>query len=230
MVVFRVLAAAFLIAGMGLASCASRRFDARRAFLDRARPATAEVTEVVQVRVRARRGTSTAYRYRLRWVAAGGRVLEAATQETDSVPEQRKGDRLPVVYDPDDPERVAIDSFPHLWFGVGLPAILGAGFLVEGALLLWIAAAPAPRLRTEATVPELWRAFKEGRLRRDSEFKGLLLALSFVSVALAVVATLGLLFAGPGLKTLLALLLLYAVFVSWRGIRRGRRLRGSGAR
>ena len=70
---------------------------------------------------------------------------------------------------------------------------------------------------------ELWRAFKEGRLRRDSEFQPLLLALSFVLVGFAVVAALVVLFAGTGLKILLAALFFYAVFLAWRGSRKARR-------
>lgn len=221
MIVFRVLAAAFLLAGAGLASCASRRYDERSAFLDRARPATAEVVEVIRQAGSGRRASSWSA-YRLRFTTAAGRVVDAEADDTDGFTEHRKGETVPVVYDPDDPARVGIDTFSHRWSRVGLPAVLGTGFLVEGLLLFWISAVRVRDPRTELTGPEIWRAFKEGRLRRDSEFQPVLLGLSFVGVASAVATTLVVLFAGTGLKILLAALFLYAVFLAWRGIRKGR--------
>ena len=206
-----------------LASCASRSYDERRAFLDRAQPARAEVVEAVRHQGSGRRSGSY-FSYRLRFRALG-RSVEASADDTDGFSEHSQGESVGVLYDPDDPTRVAIDSFSHRWFRVGLPAVLGGGCLLEGMLLLWIVSAPnAPTNRTAATLPELWQAFRQGHVRRGSEFRGLLLAFSIVGVALATASLLVLLFAGSTLKILLSFCLAWSVFLAWRGNRKGRRL------
>jgi hypothetical protein len=102
--------------------------------------------------------------------------------------------------------------------------VLGGGCLLQGVLLLWIVSAPGtPATRRAATLPELWLAFRQSRLRRGSEFRGLLLALSTVGVALATLSLLALLFAGRSLKVLLSLCLAAALFLAWRGRRRASR-------
>jgi hypothetical protein len=217
--VLRVIAVAFLVTGAGFTSCASRIYDERRAFFERARPAAALVLEVTRHTGTGRRAGSWSA-YQLEFKTAGGDVVRAKADDTDSLAEYQQGQAVPVVYAPGDPTRVAIDTFNHRWSRVGLPGTLGAGFLLQGLLPLWLTAARPRSRATSAAGRDLWRAFREGRLRRDAEYQPLLIALSFLGVAFTVVAVLVALFSGTNVKILFAMLFLCCVFMAWRGSRK----------
>ncbi len=72
---------------------------------------------------------------------AAGAKRQGTTEAGSGRTSHKVGDRLPILYDPERPSVIRMDSFGGLWGGPLLIGILGAAFLIVG-LLLWSGAIP----------------------------------------------------------------------------------------
>ena len=154
-------------------------------------------------------------------------ATESFVSRGHNSPDYAVGEVVPVLYTADIPRRAAIDEFALLWSTFGLLTILGGCLLGTGACNLWITAAPArAKIRTAVSVRELKEAFRAGRLTRDSEYQGLLVAFSFVGFAVLGLSVAVVVFASATMKMIITALLLYTLVQIVRGRqsrRRGRR-------
>lgn len=88
-------------------------------FLSGAEPAEALVVEVLKEQDR---DLETKYRARLEFVTLDGQTVDFESKSSKFVPKPI-GERMNVLYDPDDPDRVVIDTFEEKWY----TAMLSAG-------------------------------------------------------------------------------------------------------
>jgi hypothetical protein len=209
MKVIRIISFVFVAAGILLLVFGYREYKLKKAFTDQAQSTTGKVAEVIK---RVRRGTkghtSTAYHYRVSY-QANGQQKEFVSDKSHSSPEYQIGDAVPVLYIPN-PERAEINTVSLLWFNFGLLTVLGFCLAGCGATNLWITELPPQQgLTTSANLRDLKEAYRSGKLTRNSEYQGLLVAFSFVGFALLALAVMIFVFAGTFIKILVAILGIY---------------------
>ncbi|MCA1636506.1 MAG: DUF3592 domain-containing protein [Acidobacteria bacterium] len=224
MLVIRVISSIFILVGIVLLAFGASALRYRKDFIARASPARGTITEVIRRRpstmIGSRSSLAIQYYYKVRYETHRGESTEFVNSDWQGSPEYAVGQEVPVLYHPGDPGKAAINSFSLLWFNSGFLGVLGACLLGAGACNLWITASPARGFRNEVSLQELKEAFRGGRLTRDSEYQGLLVALSFVGFALLGVTIMTLLFASATVKFILATLVLYTLIQAARGRRR----------
>ena len=71
------------------------------------------------------------------FTTAEGRTVEFVSSSGSSSPSHSEGDRVEVLYDPDDPNDARLSGFLDLWFGSLVVGVLGAAFTVFSAVVLW---------------------------------------------------------------------------------------------
>ena len=224
MIVIRVISSIFILVGIVFLIFSVSAFRYRKDFIDRASPARGTITEVIPKRpstmIGSRSSFAIQYYYKVRYETRRGESIEFVNSDWHGSPEYRVGQEVPVLYHPEDPGKAAVNSFSLLWFNFGLLSVLGVCFLGAGSCNLWITALPAKGFRKEVSLRELKEAFRSGKLTRDSEYQGLLVAFSFVGFALLCVTIMILLFASATVKFILVILLLYTLIQAARGRRR----------
>lgn len=231
MIVIRIISAVLILAGFVFLTFSVSAFRYRKEFLSGASPARGVVAEVIRRRnTSVLRGSTftSSYYYRVRYETGRGEGVEFVNPDWHNSPEYEVGEEVPVLYHAGDPAKAAINSFALLWYNFGMLSVLGACLLGAGACNLWITARPAAGLRTEVSLRELREAFRSGELTRDSEYQGLLVALTFVGFAFSGATILVMLFASATLKFILAALTLYTLVQIVRGRRGGGRKRRPG--
>lgn len=209
--VIRVLSIIFVLVGAILLWLDFSAYRGKREFIKTAVPAEGEVVETIRRQVSTRKGSSTKYYYRVRYMVGQGQSIEAVLEQGTSSPEYQVGERVPILYEPNHPRLAAINVFHMLWFNVALLGAFGGYFLAVGLCNLWITAKKAPRIRTAVSLRELRDALRGGKLTRGSEYQGLLIAFTFVGFALLDVAIMIMFFSSTTTKVILGALLLYAV-------------------
>jgi hypothetical protein len=91
-----------------------------------------------------------------------------------------------------------------------LLTVLGFCFAACGATNLWITELPSQQgLTSSANLRDLKEAYRSGRLTRNSEYQGLLVAFSFIGFGLLGAAVMIFVFAGTFIKILVAILAIY---------------------
>ena len=229
MIVIRIISSIFILVGVVFLIFSLSALRYRKDFIGRARPTRGTITEVIRRRPSAMIGSrgsfAIRYHYKVKFETDRGESVEFVNADWQGSPEYKVGQEVSVLYHPDDPGKAAINSFPLLWFNFGLLSVLGVCLLGAGACNLWITASPARGFRNEVSLRELKEAFRGGRLTRDSEYQGLLVASSFVGFALLGVTIMTLIFASATVKFILATLVLYTLIQAARG-RRGRGNKG----
>ncbi len=187
MKIVRAICAILAIAGLAIVTLALQDYRARSRFAAEAAQANGEITEVTRhLSSGMRKGNTTYYRFRVRFSSANGEPVEAHAMETSSSPRFAVGEKVPLLYARANPREVNIDDFAMLWADVVVLLIVAAVLLVAGGTAYWIAGGHGGRRagRTQASLTEMARAWREGRLTRDSEFQPLLVAFAFVVPAL----------------------------------------------
>jgi hypothetical protein len=207
--VIKVLSIIFILAGTLLLIFAFSAYRSKSAFITTASPADGVVVETIRRSVSSRTGPHTKYYYKIRYETAAAGSVEAIPDEGHNSPDYKVGDRVQILYDPANRKHIAINTFSMLWFNVALLGVLGGYLLAVGLCNLWITARPVPHIRTEVKLRELGAALRDGKLKRDSEYQGLLVAFSFVGFAFLAVAVLAMFFSTTT-KIILGSLLLYA--------------------
>jgi hypothetical protein len=141
--------------------------------------------------------------------ANDGKQKEFVSDKSHSTAEYQTGDAVPVLYRAD-PKRAEINTISLLWFNFGLLTVLGFCFAACGATNLWITELPPQQgLTSSANLRDLKEAYRSGRLTRNSEYQGLLVAFSFIGFGLLGTAVMIFVFAGTFIKILVAILAIY---------------------
>lgn len=124
----------FLLIGAGLLVGALAWQQKISRFVAQAHVADGEVVELV---LRRDSDGDTLYAPRVRFVTARERTVEFTTDSASSPPSFHEGERVRVLYDPEQPGEAKIDSWFQLWGGVAILCFIGGIFtLVGGGVLL----------------------------------------------------------------------------------------------
>ena len=207
MVVVRIIAASLALCGSMVLGFAVVEWRGQSRFLAEAIETTGEVTDVRQFITSGRKFSSTAYAFHVKFESRRG-PIERAALDTSSSPRLAVGDKVRVWYSDVNPEWFRIDNFALLWGGVVFLFALGGSFFASGVAAFWIAGGRSPRgVKMEARLPEIARAWREGRLTRNSPYQALLIAFAFVAFPLLGAAIAFLLLAPLVLQVIVGLLL-----------------------
>ena len=224
LIVIKVLSLVFVLAGLALLGFGVPEYARTRDFIETARPAQGTVTEVIPRTTRSRKGTaSTSYYYRVTYATDYGATIEFVNDEETASPEFRAGETVPVLFNPGEPGKAAIDSFALLWFDCALLIVLGGFFLGTGLCNLWVTAVPARGIRNEATLRELKEALLSGKLTRQSPYQGLMVAFTFAGFAFLGVAIMVVFFSSITAKIVIGALVAYGMIQAAIGIRQHRK-------
>lgn len=209
MKVIRIISFVFVAAGILLLILGYREYKIKKAFTHQAQATTGKVTDVIKrIRHGSKGKTSTEYHYRVSYQAADSQK-EFISDKSHSTPEYQIGDSVPVLY-LSNPERAEINTISLLWFNFGLLTVLGFCFAACGATNVWITELPPQQgLTTTASLRDLKEAYRSGRLTRNSEYQGLLVAFSFVGFALLALMVMIFVFTGTFIKILVGILAIY---------------------
>jgi hypothetical protein len=180
----RIVAASLALCGLMVLTFAFLEWRERTRFLAEALEATGEVVAVRQFATSGRKFSSTAYAFDVKYDSRRGSVQRASV-DTSSSPRLAVGEKVRVWYSDVNPEIFRIDHFALMWGGLVILLALGGSFLGAGLTAFWIAGGRSPRgVKMEARLPEMARAWREGRLTRDSPYQALLVAFAFVGFPL----------------------------------------------
>lgn len=78
----------------------------------------------------------------VRFTTAEGQEIEFVSSSGSSPPSESPGDRVDVLYDPDDPSDAKLSGFFHLWLFPGLFFLFGAAFFAIAWFLRWLLRRP----------------------------------------------------------------------------------------
>ncbi|HEY7160295.1 MAG TPA: DUF3592 domain-containing protein, partial [Acidobacteriota bacterium] len=210
MKVIRIISFVFVSVGILLLVLGYREYKFKKAFINQAQATTGKVTEVIKHTRRGSKGhTSTEYHYRVVY-QADSTQKEFVSDKSHSTAEYQIGDVVPVLYHSD---RAEINTISLLWFNFGLLTVLGFCLAGCGAMNLWITELPPQQgIATSANLRDLKEAYRNGRLTRNSEYQGLLVAFSFFGFAVLGFVIMIFVFAGTFIKILVAILAIYMFF------------------
>jgi hypothetical protein len=224
LIVIKVISVIFVLAGLALLGFGVPEYARTRDFIEKASPAQGTITEVIPRTTRSRKGTaSTSYYYRVTYATGYGAAIEFVNGEETASPEFRPGETVPVLFDPGEPSKAAIDSFALLWFDCALLNVLGGFFLATGLCNLWITAVPARGIRNEATLRELKEALLSGKLTRQSRYQGLMVAFTFAGFAFLGAAIMVVFFSSTTARAVIGALAAYGMVQATMGIRQHRK-------
>jgi hypothetical protein len=115
--------------GISLLFAAALVYEQTARFVGRSRTATGTVMELSQERSSSREGTSrTVYYPVVQFNTEGGAVIEFRSNFGSNPPSHRKGESVPVRYDPAEPQEARIDTPASIWFATWILGGLGAVF------------------------------------------------------------------------------------------------------
>ncbi len=222
MKIVRVICVILVVAGLAAFAFALQSYRMQARAIDDARSAIGEVTALTRHSGPDLRGrTATWYAFRVRFVAATGQLVEGDARRTASAPRFAVGQSVPVLYSGAHPSDFDIADFAMLWADVIVLFTIAGAMLATGCTAYWLAGGPKhPAGRTQAKLTEVVRAWREGRLRRNSEFQPLLVALAFVGFPLLGGVVIFVLFAPAVVQGIVLVILAVTAF---QAIRRGRR-------
>lgn len=214
MKILRIISAVLMLVGLGALAAALSSYRTQAQFIDDASTATGEVTKVVTLTSHSRKGSSTYYAFEVRFMTPRGDTVQGRAMQTSSSPDFAEGERVPVLFSRDKPSVFTIETFGMLWVSTVVPLVIGACLLGAGAAAFWIAGGrpPGGRVRYESNLREMARAWREGRLTRDSAFQPLLIAFTFVGFGLGGAVLLFLLFVNPVVQAIVGALLALVMF------------------
>ena len=220
MQVVRFIAGGLALCGLMVFTFAFLEWRDRTQFLREAIETTGEVVEAREFRTAGRKFSSTAYAFVVRFASNKG-TIERDALDTSSSPRLSPGEKVRVWYSSTSPEHFRVDHFALMWGGVVVGLAIAFGLLGAGATAFWIAGGKSPRgVKMEAKLPEMARAWREGRLTRNSEYQALLIAFAFVGFPLLALAVSFLLLAPLVLQLIVGGALAWIAFRAIRARRR----------
>ena len=224
MKIVRVIAAILALTGLVLIAFGIGGYRSQVKFLDNASDAAGEVTKVTRHTRTSGSGkhrTTTYYTFDVKFRTPRGETIERPAMETSSSPRFLEGEKVQILFSREDPREFTIDDFAMLWADVVVLFVAGASLLAAGSAAFWIAGGKSARkVRNEAKLAELSRAWREGRLTRDSEFQGLLIAFALAGFPLLGGAILFALFADWVVQAIVGSILAFIAFQVLRARRR----------
>ena len=180
MVIVRIIAASLALCGLMVLGFAVVDWRGRAQFVAEAIETTGEVTGVREVVRSGRRFSSTAYAFHVKFDSRRG-PIEREAMDTSSSPRLAVGEKVRVWYSDTNPEWFRIDHFALLWGSVVILLAIGGSMFASGLAAFYIAGGRSPRgVKMEARLPEIARAWREGRLTRNSPYQALLIAFALV--------------------------------------------------
>jgi hypothetical protein len=125
----KIVLAAFFCVGVTLLIAAVWVHEETAGFVARSRHGTGTVTELSEGRSISRDGASRAVYYPVvQFRTEAGAVIEFRSNFGSNPPSHRKGESVPVRYDPANPQEARIDTPSSIWFATWILGGLGAGF------------------------------------------------------------------------------------------------------
>ena len=209
--VIRAISAILALAGLLTLGFALERYRTQARFVENADAAIGEVTQLTRrSSTGVRNRTSTYYTFRVAFRTPGGESVEEEAMESSTSPRFSEGEKVPVLFARVRPRDFNIDEFAMLWADVVVLFIIGGSLLGAGSSAFWIAGGRSQRkARTEANLAEVARAWREGRLTRDSEFQGLLVGFALAGFPLLGATLLFVLFAPWPVQLIVGAILAY---------------------
>jgi Protein of unknown function (DUF3592) len=148
----RILLIAFFCVGISLLLAAALVYEGTAKFVGRSRTAKGTVMELREERSISRERTSrTLYFPVVQFRAEGGAVIEFRSNFGSNPPAHRKGEIVPIRYDPVDPQGARIDTPAAIWFVTWI--LVGLGVVFTGVPLVFFALR-RQRVRREETLRE----------------------------------------------------------------------------
>jgi hypothetical protein len=144
--IFPIIGVGLLVGG-GLAWLQARRF------VETAQRVVGEVVEYNEHDSTDDGNTTHMYTPVIRFAAANGKLVEKASEISSSHREYKLGQRVKVLYNPENPEEFKLDTVAQLYFTPGILAFLGIVFTIVGAIVVMLFASPKTELVD--TPPEL---------------------------------------------------------------------------
>lgn len=127
----------FTLIGIGMLVGAALIYRNTSSFLAGASKAEGTVVELV----RSRSSNSITYQPVVQFAGQSGQTIEFVSSISSNPPEYRIGQKIPVLYDPADPQDARITGFFSLWGGSailggmgGVFFLIGAGIILAGTL------------------------------------------------------------------------------------------------
>jgi hypothetical protein len=125
----KIVMTVFFCAGISLLITAVWVFEETARFVARSRIATGTVMDLSLTRSISRQGTpNTIYYPVVQFRTEGGSVIEFRSNLGSNPPSHRKGENVPVRYDPADPQEARIDTPASIWFVTWILGGLGGVF------------------------------------------------------------------------------------------------------
>lgn len=164
----------FTAIGVGLLTGAFLLYKTTSSFLGEANTAEGTVVDVVQ----SRSGDSTNYRPVVRFTHQNGEKIEFISSSGSNPPSYSKGEKVPVSYDPAEPQTARINDFFSLWGGPTILGVVGGAFFLVGAGLILAGALKGPgdeklkkhRAAMEADFQNAVQAMREGNVTKSTRY------------------------------------------------------------
>jgi hypothetical protein len=132
----QLLGAIFAGVGLVMFLIAVPFYFRTRRFLSTAVPTQGTIIELVE-------GTDSeghlTYFPKVRFETSDGKPVEFEDSISSNSPSYSQGDKVPVNYDPQNPERARIGTAFRTWFVPGLLAAIGLPFFITGLVIFLIA-------------------------------------------------------------------------------------------
>jgi len=125
-----------LVLGLGVCAGGAWLAQQRAAFLDIARTAEGAVISLAASPSTSNGSTTTTWYPVVRYTSAGGEAVTFRHDVGTSHPSWQRGEQVPVLYDPEDPQTAIIDEGWMNWFGPALMLVLGALFFLAGMAMI----------------------------------------------------------------------------------------------
>jgi hypothetical protein len=133
---FKLFGVIFTLAGIGLLIGACFSYNESRKFVEHSVEATGVVKDLIASTSSSSSGTSTIYHPLVSFKTAKGEIVEFKNNIGSNPPSYKRGEEVPVRYDPNNPQDASIDSFVSLWFYVMILGGMGAIFSGLGVTFL----------------------------------------------------------------------------------------------
>lgn len=128
----KLIGSIFLLIGMGLLIGSFFAYQNSSSFLDAAIKTEGTVIELIASRSK----NSTTYKPLVQFTSQTGEVIEFTSPSGSSPPSYAKGEKVEILYLPEQPQKAEINDFFSLWGVVAIVGGLGGIFFLIGAGML----------------------------------------------------------------------------------------------
>ncbi|MFZ2804336.1 MAG: DUF3592 domain-containing protein [Patescibacteria group bacterium] len=125
------------IVGIPLVVASAYFFVTTELFISHAAATQGQVTELIKHTSASAKGTYYSYVPHVSFTTPQGQPADFLSSAEGDPPLYHAGQRVPVLYDPQDPSHAKIDDFWGLWMYAFISGVVGVSFL-SPALVAWI--------------------------------------------------------------------------------------------